>query len=124
MQFDRTNPVGKWQVKVTFQDGPMQGRTDESVVVFEPDHTFVILIPGPGTGTWRSSSPTTISFGFTELINYDARGSFTGYVIVTQQGTLSADGTSFTSSGQGVIYGSDGALVATTHTTTQATRVS
>lgn len=124
MQFDRTKPVGKWQLKTTHQDGSMKGRTDEPMVVFEPDQIFIFLTPGPGTGTWQSDDSTTISYGFTQIINYDARGTFTHYVIVTQQGTLSADGTSFTSSGQGVLYDADGTYITTHHTTVQATRVS
>ncbi len=124
MQFDRTNPVGTWQVKVTFEDGPTPGQAAESLVVFETDHTFLSLTPGPGAGTWQSGGPNSISFDFTELINYQADGTFTGYAMVTQQGSLSEDGNAFTSSGQGVIYDADGTYITTTHTTTQAIRVS
>ena len=35
-------PVGTWQFKVIHQEGPLKGQTDESVVVFAPDHTFLI----------------------------------------------------------------------------------
>ncbi len=124
MQVDRMHPVGKWQFKVTHQDGAMQGRIDESLVVLEPDQTFIFLSPGPGTGTWQSNGSTNISYGFTQLISYDARGTFTHYVIVTQQGTLSTDSASFTSSGQGVVYDADGTYAASHRTTVQATRIS
>ena len=124
------HPVGTWQVKVTaasqastVEDGPLKGQTAEGLVIFEPDHTLLSLTPGPGAGTWQSGGPNSISFDFTELINYDARGTFTGFAIVTQQGSLSEDGNTFTSSGQGVLYDAAGTYI-TTHTTTQATRVS
>jgi len=117
-------PVGTWQVKVIHQEGPLKGQTAECVVVFAPDHMFLILTPGPGTGTWQCAVPNAISFSFTELINYQAEGTCTGYVRVTQQGSLSEDGNSFTTSGQGVVYNTDGTHIATSKTTTQATRVS
>jgi hypothetical protein len=131
MQFDRTNPVGTWQVKVapasqasTVEDGQLKGQTTQGLVVFEPDHTLLSLAPSPGAGTWQADSSNSISFGFTEVSNYQAEGMFTGYALVTRQGNLSEDGNTFISSGQAVIYGSDGTYITTAHTKTQATRIS
>lgn len=131
MQVDRTNPVGRWQIKVTAashastgEDGQLKGQTTEGVVVFEPDHTLLSLTPSPGAGTWQAESSKSISFGFTEVSKYQADGTFTGYALVTQQGNLSEDGTTFSSSGQAVIYDAVGTYITTIPTTTQATRVS
>jgi len=93
-------------------------------VVFEPDEVCIILTPGPGTGTWQSSGPTTVTYDFTQLINYDASGKFTHYVIARQQGNISADGASFTASGESSVYEADGTCIITHHTTTQARRAS
>src|SRR5262249_51562711 len=91
--------------------------------VFASDHTFLILLPFPGAGTWQSDASDAISFSFTELLNYRADGTCTGYVIVTGRGSLSQDGTSFTASGQGVVYSADGAYLAMNKTIAQGTRI-
>jgi hypothetical protein len=115
--------IGTWRVTVTYHEGPLQGQSERSRVIFAPDHTFLILLPAPGAGTWQSDVSDAISFSFTELLNYRADGTCSGYVKVTQQGRLSQDGTSFTASGQGVVYSVDGTHLATNKTTTEATRI-
>ena len=49
MQFDRMNLVGKWQLKVTHQDGPMQGRTEttsiSSSVPISTQSMWDIMVP-------------------------------------------------------------------------------
>ena len=113
--------IGTWQVNVIFYEGPLQGQSHISRLLFAPDHTCLILLPNPGAGTWQSDVSDAISFSFTEVLNYRADGTCTGYVIVTARGSLSQDGTSFTVSGQGEVYGADGAYVATNKTTAQGT---
>jgi hypothetical protein len=115
--------IGTWQVTVTYHEGPLQGQSERSRVIFAPDHTFLILLPAPGAGTWQSDVTDAISFSFTELLNYRADGTCSGYVKVTQQGSLSQDGTSFTAAGQGVVYSADGVHLATNKTTTQGARI-
>ena len=115
--------IGTWQVTVTFHEGPLQGQSEISRVSFAPDHTFLILLPNPGAGTWQSDVSDAMSFRFTELLNYRADGTCTGYVIVTAWGSLSQDGTSLTVSGQGEVYSADGTHLATNKTTGQGTRV-
>src|SRR5947209_16314136 len=105
--------IGTWQVTVIYHEGPLEGQVERSRVIFAPDHTFLILLPAPGAGTWQSDVSNALSFSFTELLNYHADGTCSGYVKVTQQGSVSQDGTSFTASGQGVVYNTDG-----THLTT------
>lgn len=127
MQVDRTNPVGTWHIKVTAASQASSvedGQTTEGLLVFEPDHTLLSLIPSPGAGTWQADGPNSIAFSFTEVSKYHADGTFSGYALVTQQGTLSEDGITFRSSGRAVIYGADGTYFTTILTTTQATRVS
>jgi hypothetical protein len=46
--------IGTWQSTVTFHEGPLQGQSEISQVFFAPDHTFLILLPFPGAGTWPS----------------------------------------------------------------------
>lgn len=127
---DRTTPVGTWQVEITaapdatFEDRGLRGQTAEGLLVLEPDHTCLCLTPGPGAGTWQSDGSRFISFDFTEFINYHLDGNFTGYVKVTQKGTVSTNGDAFTSSGQGVVSAADGTQITITRTTTQAVRVS
>jgi hypothetical protein len=130
MQVHFASPVGTWRVEVvaasdasTVEGGPLKEGTAESMVVFLPDHTMLSLTPGPGAGTWQSDAPDAIAFEFRELIGYQSDGRFTGYAVVTQQGTLSTSGDVFSSSGQGVLYDADGTHITTNHTTTQATRV-
>ena len=115
--------IGTWQWTVTFHEGPLQGQVEINRVIFAPNHTFLILLPFPGAGTWQSDASTVISFRFTELLNYRADGTCTGYVIVTGRGSLSQDGTSFTASGQGDVYSADGTYLATNKTTAQGTRI-
>ena len=117
----QATPIGTWQWTVTFHEGPLQGQLEINRVVFAPDHTFLILLPFPGAGTWQTDASDAISFSFTELLNYRADGTCTGYVIVTGRGSLSQDGTSFTASGQGVVYSADGTYLATNKTTAQGT---
>jgi hypothetical protein len=115
--------IGTWQVTVTFHEGPLQGQSEISRMFFAPDHTFLLLLPNPGVGTWQSEVLDAISFSFTELLNYRADGTCTGHVIVTARGSLSQDGTSFTVSGQGEVYRADGTHLATNKTTAQGTRI-
>jgi hypothetical protein len=132
MQIDTISPttetratlIGTWQLTVTFHDGPLQGQAEVSRVFFAPDRTCLILLPHPGAGTWQSDDAGAISFSFTELLNYRADGTCTGYVTVTARGGgLSHDGTSFTASGQGEVYGVDGTHLATNMTTAQVARI-
>jgi hypothetical protein len=111
--------IGAWQMTVTFHEGPLESNR----VIFAPDHTFLILLPCPGAGTWRSNVSDAIFISFTELLNYRADGTCSGYVRVTAQGSVSQDGTSFTASGQGVVYSTDGTHLETNKTTAQATRI-
>ena len=115
--------IGTWQVTVTFHQGPLQGQSEISRLFFAPDHTFLVLLPNPGAGTWQSDVSDAISFSFTELLNYRADGTCAGYVIVKARGSLSQDGTSFTVSGQGEVYSADGTHLATNKTTAQGTRI-
>ncbi len=119
----RTKLIGPWQLAITFHEGPLQGQSDLSRVIFAPDHTFLNVLPYPGAGTWQSDVSDVISFSFTELLNYRADGTYTGYVMVTAQGSLSQDGTSLTLSGQGEVYSVDGTYLATNKTTAQGTRI-
>jgi hypothetical protein len=119
----QTKLIGTWQWTVTFHEGPLQGHLEINRVFLAPDHTFLILLPFPGAGTWQSDVSDAISFSFTELLNYRADGTCTGYVIVTGRGSLSQDGISFTASGKGDVYSADGALLATNKTTAQGTRI-
>ncbi len=114
--------IGIWQWTVTFHEGPLQGQVEKNRVIFTPDHTFLILLPFPGAGTWQSDVSDDISFSFTELLNYRTDGTCTSYIIVTGRGSLSQDGTSFTASGQGVVYSAEGTYLATNKTTAQGTR--
>jgi hypothetical protein len=115
--------IGAWQMTITFHEGPLQGQVERNRVIFAPNHTFLILLPFPGAGTWQSDVSDAIHFSFTELLNYRADGTCTGYVIVTARGSLSKDGTSFMASGQGVVYSTDGTHLATNKTTAQAIRI-
>ena len=115
--------IGTWQWTVTFHEGPLQGQLEINRVIFAPDHTFLILLPNPGAGTWQTDASDSISFSFTELLNYCTDGTCTGYVFVTGRGRLSQDGTSFTASGQGEVYSADGAYLATNKTTAQGIRI-
>jgi hypothetical protein len=118
----QAKPIGTWQWTVTFHAGPLQGQLEINRVVFAPDHTFLILLPFPGAGTWQYDATHAISFSFTELLNYRSDGTCAGYVIVTGRGSLSQDGTSFTASGQGAVYSTNGTHLATNKTTAQGTR--
>ena len=115
--------IGAWQMTVTFHEGPLQGHVEMNRVIFAPDHTFLILLPFPGAGTWRSDVSDAVSFSFTELLNYHADGTCSGYVLVTAQGSLSKDGISFAVSGQGVVYSTDGTHLQTNKTSAQAIRI-
>ncbi|HLI47111.1 MAG TPA: hypothetical protein VKV18_00250, partial [Chthonomonas sp.] len=79
--------------------------------------------PGIDQGRDHVDGPEGISISFTELLKYRADGTCSGYVLVTAQGSVSQGGTSFTASGQGVVYSTDGTHLQTNKTTAQATRI-
>ena len=114
---DPVNPIGAWNLIVTFPDGSQS----PSTLRFYQDGTMVNYTPGPGTGTWSMTSSNQFQYQFVEQI-YNNLGVQTGYVDVQQQATLSANGNTYTASGQGTVHAMDGTVLAVNQTTTLATR--
>jgi hypothetical protein len=115
--------IGTWQMSVTFHEGPLQGQSIILRIVCAPDHTCLSLLPDPGAGIWQSDVSDTISFSFTELLNYRADGACAAYVTVRARGSLSQDGTCFTVSGQGETYSTGGTHLGTNKFTAQGTPI-
>lgn len=116
------NPNGQWNLIVTFMD---TGAQSPSTFKLNGGPTWGILVnytPGPGMGIWRMTSSNQFQYIFIEKI-LDNQGNQIAYVDVQQKATLSADGNTYTASGQGTVYAMDGTLLAVNQTTTQATRV-
>jgi len=111
------DPVGQWNLTVTFT---ATGAQQPSTLKFGKNGSLVNYTPGPGTGTWWMTSSNQFQYTFTEKI-LDNQGNQIAYVYVQQQATLSADGTTYTASGQGTVYAMDGTVLAVNQTTTQAT---
>ena len=110
-------PVGRWNLTVTFPDGSQS----PSSLRFTPGGTVINYTPGPGTGTWSMTSSNQFQYQFQEQIDNNL-GVQTGYVDVQQQATLSANGNTYTASGQGTVHAMDGTVLAVNLTTTVATR--
>ena len=113
------DPVGQWNLTVTFT---ATGAQQPSTLKFGKNGSLVNYTPGPGTGTWWMTSSNQFQYTFTEKI-LDNQGNQIAYVYVQQQATLSADGTTYTASGQGTVHAMDGTVLAVNQTTTQATKV-
>ena len=111
------SPVGRWNLTVTFPDGSQS----PSSLRFTRDGTVINYTPGPGIGTWSMISSNQFQYQFVEQI-FDSQGNQIGYVDVQQQATLSANGNTYTASGQGTVHAMDGTVLAINQTTTQATR--
>ena len=94
--------------------------SEPSTLKFNNNGKLVNYTPGPGTGTWWMTSSKQFQYTFTEKI-LDSQGNQIAYVYVQQQATLSADGTTYTASGQGTVHAMDGTVLAVNQTTTQAT---
>ena len=109
------NPIGPWNLIVTFPDGSQS----PSSLRFRSDGTMVNYTPGPGTGTWSMTSSNQFQYQFEEQIDNNL-GVQTGYVDVQQQATLSANGNTYTASGQGTVHAMDGTVLAVNPTKTQA----
>ena len=108
--------VGKWHLNVTFPDH----HVEQSQVVFGQDGVFINITPAPGGGRWFETGGHTFKYLFAET--FVSGGVYTTLVEVEQNGVLSADGTSFTASGNGYVYDTTGKLLAINATTTVATR--
>jgi hypothetical protein len=109
------SPVGRWNLTVTFPDGSQS----PSSLRFTPDGTVINYTPGPGIGTWSMTSSNQFQYQFVEQI-FDSQGNQIGYVDVQQQATLSANGNTYTASGQGTVHAMDGTILAVNQTKTQA----
>ena len=109
------SPVGRWNLTVTFPDGSQS----PSSLRFTPDGTVINYTPGPGIGTWSMISSNQFQYQFVEQI-FDSQGNQIGYVDVQQQATLSANGNTYTASGQGTVHAMDGTVLAVNPTKTQA----
>ncbi len=92
----------------------MQSGTAQGRLAFQPDHTVLSLMPGPGAGTWQHDRPGSIRFSFVELLGYQPDGRFSGYAVVTQHATLSTTGDAFQSTGQGSLSDAEGSQITTT----------
>ena len=114
---DPLSPIGAWNLIVTFPDGSQS----PSSLKFYKDGTMINYTPGPGTGTWTMTSSNQFQYQFEEQID-NTLGIQTAYVDVQQLATLSANGNTYTASGQGTVHAMDGTLLAINQTTTQATR--
>jgi hypothetical protein len=123
MTSTQPDPVGTWRVAVSTARDAQQSGAAQGLLIFQPDHTVLSLLPGPGAGTWRPDGRGSISFSFVELLGYDPDGRITGYAAVSQHATLSAASDAFQSAGQGGLYDAGGSHITTTRTTTRATRV-
>ncbi len=114
------NPVGQWNLTVAFT---ATGAQQPSTLKFGKGGRLINYTPGPGTGTWWMTSSNQFQYTFTEKI-LDHQGNQIAYVYVQQQATLSADGTTYTATGQGTVHAMDGTVLAVNQTTTQATKAS
>ena len=112
---DPLSPIGAWNLIVTFPDGSQS----PSSLRFTPDGTVINYTPGPGIGTWSMISSNQFQYQFVEQI-FDSQGNQIGYVDVQQQATLSANGNTYTASGQGTVHAMDGTVLAVNPTKTQA----
>lgn len=105
-------------VKLTLQAGGVIIHADEPVL--QPDGRYVQ--PPRGIGEW-SVADDRLRYWF-YVVLADPGGRPRGVVHVSAEGTVAQDRQSFTVAGKGEVYGTDGELLVTNHTTARATRAS
>ncbi len=112
------NPVGTWNLQVFFLDCSRKGQTEPSQIEMDLSGAWVNYTPYPGGGTWYATGTSTFNYLFTEIIIVN--GQFMGFVQVTQQAQLTSS-TTYTASGSGSSYDSQGHFLETCDTQTTAT---
>lgn len=112
------NPVGVWNIQVHFLDCSMKGETESGQIQMSASGAVVSISPYEGGGAWIATGSTTFDYDFTELIIVN--GQLVAFVMVTQTGQVTSS-TTYTSSGSGDSYDSQGNYLETCHTQTTAT---
>ncbi|MBV9005382.1 MAG: hypothetical protein JO181_12045 [Solirubrobacterales bacterium] len=120
--------VGAWNAQVTFVEGAREGETESVLLTFLADGVVVHADRIPvfngqlprGIGEWAGESDR-FSYWFNVVLN-EPSGRPTHVVYVHGQGTLAADGTKFTASGGGEVYGSSGELLFANRANVEASR--
>ncbi len=120
--------VGAWNAQLTFVEGPRQGETEPVLLTFLADGVVVHAdrIPASngqlprGIGVWTAESDR-FSYWFNVVLN-EPSGRPAHVVYVHGQGTLAADGTTFTASGGSEVYGSTGELLFVNRANGEASR--
>lgn len=120
--------VGAWCAQLAFTKGPREGEREPVTLTFLRDGVIVHAdeiraknnqLPR-GIGEWTTEGDT-FSYWFNVVLNHPM-GRPTIVVYVHGDGTLAADGRTFTASGGSEVYGSGGQLLATNHADLVATR--
>lgn len=109
--------VGAWQVDVTFTSNPppsIPSGEETAVQAFNRDGVHSIYTTGGRTaayGVWAATDKArAFRYTFHEL-SIRPDGVYVGYVVVNQTGTVSKDGTTYTSSGTGQFHNPAGVPV-------------
>jgi hypothetical protein len=122
--------AGAWMAKITFTANPppsAPGGTEIGLQGFGSDgllSEYATAGRTTGYGVWKATNKHgRFVYTFRELV-FNSDNSLLGYVVVKQAGSVSADGLSYSSSGQGQVYTLAGTpLGPPSHSSTRATRI-
>jgi hypothetical protein len=121
--------AGAWAANITFTSNPPPtalGGTEVALQGFDRGGVLSEWATAGGStgfGVWKSTNDHGgFAYTFRELVLEN--GNLVGYVVVKQTGTVSPDGSSYTSSGRGQLYTPGGTPEGpASESTTQATRI-
>lgn len=120
-----TTIQGRWQVSVTFVDGPQAGQSDVAKVYIGQNNVFASLSTSEpllaGWGLWAITGAQSFWYGFHEVA-LSPTNEMLFLVHVSAQARLTS-GSSFTASGEGKVYSLDGTYLGLAHTEVQGIRV-
>lgn len=121
---------GTWDVQLTVRNC----QTGAIVRTFPEINTFIFggtminstsgvppTTKTPGQGVWSHVSGNTYQFSF-KFFNFDGAGFLSGWTTISQEATLNADGTEYTSEGTVEAFNASGVSVFKGCSTTTATR--
>jgi hypothetical protein len=111
--------VGAWGADLTYADGPREGEHERLRLTFLPDGVIVgrgrdltkRRSEPPGAGEWTAQEDDRFSYWLNAVAN-DPSGRPRIVVHAHGEGTLAADGQTFTASGGSEFYGGSGVLLA------------
>jgi hypothetical protein len=118
--------AGAWMATVTFATNAPTSGAETALQGFGSDgllSEYASADRTTGYGVWKATGARSFKYTFRELL-FNTDNALEGFVVVKQAGTVSANGLSYTSTGEGQVFSLTGApLSPPARSTTHATRI-